>query len=74
MFYFVTVSSGSLVKQSIADETKAGQAAKAYIEKSMMGKVSESVRHKHTSVLIMFFYMNLMPSHVAHMDPNVVHS
>lgn len=43
LFYFVTVSSGSLVKQSIADETKAGQAAKAYIEKSMMGKVSESV-------------------------------
>lgn len=55
LFYFVAVSSGSLVKQSITDETKAGQAAKAYIEKSMMGKVFESIRHKHTYVLIMFF-------------------
>lgn len=35
-YNIVNVSSGSLVKQSITDETKAGQAAKAYIEKSMM--------------------------------------
>ena len=35
----IAVSSGSLVKQAIADDTKPGQAAKAYIEKSMMGKM-----------------------------------
>ena len=35
----IAVSSGSLVKQAIADDTKSGQAAKAYIEKSMMGKM-----------------------------------
>ena len=35
----IAVSSGSLVKQAIADDTKSGQAARAYIEKSMMGKM-----------------------------------
>ncbi|KAK3087522.1 hypothetical protein FSP39_006998 [Pinctada imbricata] len=35
-YNIVNASCGSLIKQAIADETKAGQAAKAYIEKGMM--------------------------------------
>ena len=34
----ISVSCGHLIKQAIADETKQGQAAKAYIDKGMMGK------------------------------------
>lgn len=29
---------GQLIKQAIADETKAGMAAKAYVEKGVMGE------------------------------------
>lgn len=35
---YISVSCGHLMKQAIADETKQGLAAKAYIEKGMMGK------------------------------------
>ena len=38
VFCYNTVSCGNLMKQAIADETKQGLAAKAYIDKGMMGK------------------------------------
>ena len=41
----LAVSCGQLIKQAIVQETKAGMAAKPYVEKDMMSKLISSLLH-----------------------------